>query len=231
MEEVFEQNGDEMKKAMVLLSGGQDSTTCLYWAKANFDEVRALGFDYGQSHAVELAAAKEIAAHAGVPYEVVDLRGALRGSSLLGKGNHSDRSSLDPSLPASFLPGRNLTFLCIAASWAAEFGARDIVTGVCETDYSGYPDCRRATMDALVEALNLGIANGFHIHTPLMHLTKAETFRLAKELGCLDVVIQKTITDYNGNMTMNEWGMGEESNPASALRAKGYREAAAKGWL
>lgn len=219
------------KKAVILFSGGQDSTTCLYWALRHFDEVQAIGFDYGQTHAREIEAAKSIACDAGVQYDVLNLRGVMRGSSLLGNGSHNDQSASNAALPASFLPGRNLIFLTIAASHAVHAGAENIVTGVCQTDFSGYPDCRRKTIDAVESAIRLGTDISMTIHTPLMLLTKAETFRLAKELGCLDVVIKKTVTDYNGNATMNDWGMGAEDNPASILRAKGYREAVANGWV
>lgn len=223
--------GQAMKR-LVLLSGGQDSTTCLFAALALGGEVSAIGFNYGQSHAVELEAAAKIAAAAGVPYEVIDVRGLLAPSSLIEHTDHRAASWLDPSLPASFTPGRNLLFLTVAASHATKIGARQIWTGVCQTDYSGYPDCRRDTIDALEAAFTLGMGGGeFKIITPLMHLTKAETWRLARELGCLDVIVQDTVTDYNGDATMNPWGKGTEDNPASALRAKGYREAVANGWL
>ncbi len=218
--------------AVVLLSGGQDSTTCLYWAKKKFSKVYAIGFDYGQMHAKELGQASIICFDAGVPYKVFDVKGLLAPSSLTQKTDHSAVSTINPDLPASFTAGRNLLFLTIAASYSAAFGIKDIVTGVCQTDYSGYPDCRRTTMDAMQTALSLGIGVGdMRIHTPLMYLTKAETWKMAKDLGCLDVIINDTLTDYNGDMTMNEWGRGVNNNPATELRVKGYFEAKEKGWL
>lgn len=221
-----------MKKAIVLLSGGQDSTTCLYWALKQFDEVVAIGFDYGQSHKVELQQAKKIADKAGVNYSIINVKNLLASSSLTTNGDHNENSYLNKDLPASFTAGRNLLFITVAASKAAELGITDIVTGVCETDYSGYPDCRRNTMDALQETLTLGMGTSdYTIHTPLMYLSKAETFKLANDLGVLDIIINDTMTDYDGSMVKNEWGYGNEDNPASKLRAKGYYEAKRNGWI
>ena len=223
---------DKMSKAVILLSGGQDSTTCLYWATQRFDEVMAIGFDYGQMHVHELEQAKKIAQRIGVGYRVFDVKGLLAPSSLTQKTDHNRASDINTDLPASFTAGRNILFLTVAASYAATIGATDIVTGVCQTDYSGYPDCRRTTIDAMQTTLSLGIGVGdMRIHTPLMYLTKAETWRLAKELGCLSVIINDTLTDYNGDQTMNEWGMGMNNNPATELRVKGYYEAKEKGWI
>lgn len=220
------------KEAIVLLSGGQDSTTCLYWALQHFDKVIALGFNYGQSHAIELEKAKEIAADVDVDFTVKDIRGLLATSSLIEHSDHNKPSYLSVDLPASFTPGRNLLFLTVAASYAAQEGIEDIITGVCQTDYSGYPDCRRNTIDAIQLALSLGLGNGdMRIHTPLMYLTKAETWKLAKDLGCLEVIIKKTMTDYNGSEKLNEWGYGDYDNPATKLRADGYYEAKANGWI
>lgn len=219
-------------KAVVLLSGGQDSTTCLYWALQQFDEVRAIGFDYGQMHRIELEQAKKIASEAGVQYTIFDVKGLLAKSSLTEHTDHNAPSVINGDLPASFTAGRNILFLTIAGSYAAQIGASDIITGVCQTDYSGYPDCRRATIEAVQLSLSLGLGIGdVRIHTPLMYLTKAETWKLANDLSCLDVIINDTMTDYNGSTTVNEWGYGELNNPASALRARGYFEAKEKGWL
>lgn len=221
-----------MKKAIVLLSGGQDSTTCLYWANTQFDEVIAIGFDYGQSHIIELEQAKEIAKEAGVEYKIINVRNLLAKSSLTQHSDHNEKSKINPELPASFTAGRNLLFLTIAASMAAELQINDIVTGVCQTDYSGYPDCRRNTIDALQLALSLGIGIGdIRIHTPLMYLNKAQTWGLAKQLGCLDVIIDKTMTDYNGSTIKNEWGYGNYDNPATKLRADGYYLAKEQGLI
>lgn len=219
-------------KAIVLLSGGQDSTTCLYWAKKNFKEIYAIGFHYGQMHNVELVKAAQIAELAGVSYRVLNVKGLLANSSLTMNTDHNQKSYLNEDLPASFTSGRNLLFLTVAASIGAELGCNDIVTGVCQTDYSGYPDCRKVTMDSLQTTLSLGMGTGdYRIHTPLMYITKAETWKLAKELNCLDIIIDYTMTDYNGSLNKNEWGFGDINNPATALRAKGYYEAKEKGWL
>ena len=163
-----------MKKAIVLLSGGQDSTTCLYWAKQNFDEIIAVGFDYGQMHIQELNQAKKIAKEAGVEYHIFNVKNLLAPSSLTEKSDHNQKSKINQELPASFTAGRNLLFLTIAASFGAERGINDIITGVCQTDYSGYPDCRRTTIDATQLMLSLGMGIGdVRVHTPLMYLTKA----------------------------------------------------------
>ena len=221
-----------MKRAIVLLSGGQDSTTCLFWAKKNFDEVEAVGFDYGQMHKQELKQAEKIASEAGLKYKVFDVKGLLASSSLTSNTDHNQKSDLNDELPASFTSGRNLLFLIIAASYGAKNQITDLVTGVCQTDYSGYPDCRKSTIDATQLSLTLGMGVGdFRIHTPLMYLTKAETWKMAKELGCLEIVINDTLTDYNGSMEKNEWGFGVNNNPATELRVKGYFEAKQNGWI
>jgi len=219
-------------KAIVLLSGGQDSTTCLYWAKERFSDIYAIGFDYGQMHVKELEQAKKISKDANVEYKVFDIKGLLTKSSLTEKSDHNKESHINKDLPASFTAGRNILFLSIAGSYLAEVGANDIVTGVCQTDYSGYPDCRRTTINAIENSLSLGLGIGdVRIHTPLMYINKAETWKMANELGCLDVIINDTLTDYNGNMTKNEWGYGVNNNPATDLRVKGYYEAKSKGWI
>jgi len=221
-----------MTKAIVLLSGGQDSTTCLYWAKEQFNEVFAVGFDYGQMHVKELQQATKIANKANVNYKIFDIKGLLAPSSLTDNTDHNVQSKINNDLPASFTAGRNLLFLTIAASYGATIGVNDIVTGVCQTDYSGYPDCRRTTVDAMQLSLSLGIGIGdIKIHSPLMYINKAETWKLAKELNCLDVIINDTLTDYNGDMTPNEWGYGVNNNPATELRVKGFYEAKQKNWL
>ena len=220
-------------KAVILLSGGQDSTTCLYWAKKHFSEVFAIGFDYGQMHVKELEQAKKIASDAQINYKIFDIKGLLAKSSLTEKKtDHNKKSHINKDLPASFTSGRNILFLSIAGSFASDMGINDIITGVCQTDYSGYPDCRRTSIDAMQNVLSLAYGNGdFRIHTPLMYLTKAETWKMAKELNCLDVIIKHTLTDYNGNETQNEWGMGVNNNPATELRVKGYFEAKQNGWI
>lgn len=223
-----------MKKdsAVILFSGGQDSTTCLYWALEEFEHVEAIGFDYGQMHSNELKQAQKITSRIRVPYTILNLRNLLGSSSLTDHSNHNEPSKIDSSLPASFVPGRNLLFITVGASWAAGKGITDIVTGVCETDSSGYPDCRRETMTALERTLTLGVGAGeFCIHTPLMWKTKAEVWKMAKDLGCLQVIVEDTLTDYNGDMTKNEWGYGQPDNPASILRMRGFYEAKERGWI
>jgi 7-cyano-7-deazaguanine synthase len=219
-------------KAIILLSGGQDSTTCLYWAKKRFDEVFAVGFDYGQMHVKELDQARKIAAEAGVDYKIFNVKNLLAPSSLTEKTDHNKSSEINADLPASFTSGRNILFLTIAGSYASQLGINDIITGVCQTDYSGYPDCRKTTIDAMQNVLSLGFGNGdFRIHTPLMYLNKAETWKLAKDLNCFEVIVNDTLTDYNGDETKNEWGMGVNNNPATELRVKGFYEARSKGWI
>jgi 7-cyano-7-deazaguanine synthase len=225
--------------AVVLFSGGQDSTTCLFWALQHFEEVRALGFDYGQKHDVEVEQARLIAEKAGVPFDLIDMEGTLEGSALTEhEKDVSAEHEKDEDLPASFVPGRNALFLSTAASYAYNRDHRDLVGGMCQTDYSGYPDCRRVFIDAMQTSLSLAMNVDVRIHTPLMYLTKAETWKLAKDLGTVagqdvfETVRVDSHTDYNGNRSQwNEWGYGKLDNPASKLRAKGYEEAKEKGWI
>ena len=221
------------KSALVLLSGGQDSTTCLFWAKHHFERVEAIGFDYGQKHLVELEQAQLIADKAGVPLHISNVKGMLQGSSLTEHDKDmSSQHELNESLPASFVPGRNAVFLTIAASYAYTRKIHDIVGGMCQTDFSGYPDCRRVFIDSLQASLSLALDQDLRFHTPLMYLTKAETWKMAKDLGVLEIVRDYSHTDYNGDRsTYNEWGYGKLDNPASILRAKGYEEAKQKGWV
>lgn len=224
-----------MGKALVLLSGGQDSTTCLYWARQMFPYIEAISFDYGQSHKIELEKAKKIATKTKVDsYHTVHIPpGVLVGSSLVSDDiKHTDKSKVNESLPASFTPGRNLLFVTMAASYGVGRGIKNIVLGVCQTDYQGYPDCRRSTIDALEVCLSLGMGVGdISIHTPLMYLTKAETWKMSKDLGCFETVVEDTLTGYDGDMTKNEWGYGNINNPATKLRVEGYYEAKEKGWI
>jgi 7-cyano-7-deazaguanine synthase len=214
--------------ALVLFSGGQDSTTCLHWAKQRFRRVETLAFDYGQRHAVELRQARLIAELAAVPFVTMDIRGLLGNSALLaGQGGDVNAPhAADGSLPASFVPGRNLLFLTLAGIAAYNRGIGDLVTGMCQTDYSGYPDCRRVFADSLESTLGLALApRNFRLHTPLMNLDKADTFRLAEELGVLELVLEHSHTDYHGDRSQRHpWGYGRLDNPASQLRAKGWEE-------
>lgn len=216
--------------AVVLFSGGQDSTTCLVWALRQFKTVHAIGFFYNQKHAVELDAARKIAGQLGVPFKVVDLSflSELVVSNLLANtGSVSEGHALSAEVPASFVPYRNLLFLTLAAGWASTVGARHLVTGVCETDYSGYADCRDVFVKSAQVTLNL--ATDFKdknvvIHTPLMWLDKAAEFALAEELGCLPVILEDTVTCYNGDPTPREWGRGCGECPACRLRQNGWQE-------
>lgn len=215
-----------MTKAIVLLSGGQDSTTCLYWAKQNH-EIVALSFNYGQRHAAELDAAKKIAADAGVKHVNLTL-GVLADigdSALIGhtkeiksEGGLVDRE-MPQGLPTSFVPGRNILLLTAAAAYAVKVRAKVIVGGMCQTDYSGYPDCRRDTIDALEKTFALGLGVAVEICTPLMYLTKKETVEMARSLpGCWDALAD-SITCYEGKHP----GCG--TCPACELREKGFKEA------
>lgn len=233
------------EKTVVLFSGGQDSTTCLLWAidKFGLKNVQALGFDYGQKHAIEIEQAHKIAERLCVDYTVLNLKGifgpsALTDHSLDTAGSHG----IKRDLPATFTAGRNIVFLSIAGGFAFDNGAKNIVTGVCETDFSGYPDCRQSFITRMQSALQHGLDFlELEIHTPLMLLDKAETWGLAKNLSKklgsqydfspFEVVRTMTMTDYNGSTKMNDWGMGELDNPASKLRAKGYYKALEMGWV
>ncbi len=220
------------RPALVLLSGGQDSTTCLFWALRRFARVEALGFDYGQRHAVELQQARLIAERAEVPFRILTLP-PLGGSALTEAGADVNAPhAQDAALPASFVPGRNAVFLTLAASYAYTQQISDLVGGMCQTDYAGYPDCRRTFIDAQQTTLSLALGRDVRLHTPLMYLTKAETWKLAADLGVLDTVRELTHTDYHGDRSeRHPWGYGKLDNSASILRAKGYEEAKARGWL
>ena len=215
------------RTALVLFSGGQDSTTCLFWAKRFFERVEAVSFRYGQRHEIELLQADLIARRAEVPLTVLSLDGLLGNSALLDQRLDVDQPHVDdPSLPASFVPGRNMLFFAVAGSHAFNRGVFDLVGGMCQTDYSGYPDCRRAFIDRMEETLSLAMAPAtFRIHTPLMDLDKADTFRLAELLGALDDVLEYSHTDYLGDRSQRHpWGYGRLDNEASRLRARGWFE-------
>ncbi len=208
-------------KAVVVLSGGQDSTTCLYWALERFGagRIEALTFDYGQRHRIEIDCAVQVAQQAGVAHTTlpIDTFAALGGNALTDSGISVEEPP-GSGLPNTFVPGRNLVFLTFAAAFAWQRDATDLVTGVAQTDYSGYPDCRRETIDALERSLTLGMDRTIRIHTPLMTLTKKETVELAQDLGALESMAF-THTCYNGRRPP----CGE--CPACRLRAKGFLEA------
>lgn len=215
------------RKALVILSGGQDSVTCLAWAKANFDEVEAITFNYGQRHDVELMCARAVCKDTGTPHKVVDMTffGELSTSALTGVGDINAKHELNDSLPASFVPNRNTMFNTVAHAWAQTIRAQHVVTGVCQTDFSGYPDCREDFVVACEKTLNVGADTNIVFHTPLMHLNKAETFDLAAELGALEMVLEMSHTCYEGDRTVRHaWGYGCGVCPACELRAKGFNE-------
>lgn len=207
------------EKAVVVFSGGQDSTTCLFWAKEQFGEVEAVTFDYGQRHKLEIECAAEIAREQGVKLTVLDM-------SLLNQlaPNALTRSDIEieegeNGIPTTFVDGRNLLFLSFAAVLAKQLGAKHLVTGVCETDFSGYPDCRDSFIKSLNVTLNLAMDYPFVIHTPLMWLDKADTWELADRLNVLDYVRTHTLTCYNG---IKGDGCGE--CPACQLRSTGLNK-------
>lgn len=204
------------EKAVVVFSGGQDSTTCLFWAIEQFAEVEAVTFNYNQRHKLEIDCAAEIAKELGIKHTVLDM-------SLLNQlaPNALTRTDMEITheegkLPSTFVDGRNLLFLSFAAVLAKQVGARHIVTGVCETDFSGYPDCRDVFVKSLNVTLNLSMDYPFVIHTPLMWIDKAETWKLSDELGAFEFVREKTLTCYNGII-----GDGCGECPACQLRKAG----------
>lgn len=208
-------------KVLVVFSGGQDSTTCLYWAKKHFKEVYALSFIYGQKHVKEVELARELARKAGVSFDVMDVSfiGHLGKNSLTDTSIRMDEEKPEGSFPNTFVPGRNLFFLSIAAVYARERGISHMVTGVSQTDFSGYPDCRDAFIKSLNVTLNLAMDEQFVIHTPLMWIDKAQTWALAGELGVLDIVRYETLTCYNGIV-----GDGCGHCPACKLRREGLEK-------
>jgi 7-cyano-7-deazaguanine synthase len=220
---------------MVLFSGGQDSTTCLAWALDRFDLVETLGFDYGQRHRVELDIRPQVLDSIRGQFprwasrlrddHLIDLRvlGEMSETSLT---KDVSIELARTGLPNTFVPGRNLLFLTFAAALAYRRGIKHLVTGVCETDYSGYPDCRDDTIKSLQVALNLGMEKRFVIDTPLMWIDKAMTWQLAQDLGgkaLVDLIRDGTHTCYNGDRTHHhQWGWGCGTCPACDLRANGY---------
>ena len=210
------------ESSLVVFSGGQDSTTCLFWAKREFKDVRALSFLYGQKHAKEVELAQNIARQAGVTFETMELPliGTLGHNALTDTSMPMDEQIPDgQTYPNTFVPGRNLFFLSVAAVYARERGIRHLVTGVSQTDYSGYPDCRDSFVKSLNVTLNLAMDAQFVLHTPLMWLDKAGTWALADELGVMDLVRRDTLTCYNGIP-----GDGCGHCPACKLRREGMEQ-------
>ena len=226
---------NETSGALVLFSGGQDSAVCLAWALERYRRVETVGFDYGQRHSVELQARDAVrravierfpawAARLGADH-LLDLRGfgAVAESALTAP---RAIELTEKGLPSTFVPGRNLAFFVYAAALADRRGVQRLVGGMCETDFSGYPDCRRDTLDAMQQALNLGMAQDFAIETPLMRLTKAETWALAKRLGgepLVELIVRDSHTCYLGERgELHSWGYGCGTCPACELRARGW---------
>jgi 7-cyano-7-deazaguanine synthase len=222
--------------ALVLFSGGQDSATCLAWALARFGRIETVGFDYGQRHRVELDVRPVVLE--SMRSRFPDWAGRLGDDHMLDLGVLGQVSDTaltrdveiamqDNGLPNTFVPGRNLVFVTFAAALAYRRGLRHLVVGVCETDYSGYPDCRDDTMKAMQLALNLGMESRFVLHTPLMWIDKAETWRLAESLGgaaLVDLIRDETHSCYRGDRSQRrDWGRGCGECPACALRAEGWR--------
>jgi len=221
--------------ALVLFSGGQDSTTCLADALSRYERVETLGFDYGQRHHVELDARQNVLAalRRDIPQWAprlgedhmlsLDVLRQIGGSSLTDDVAFAMQAD---GLPNTFVPGRNLLFLTLAGALAYRRGLQVIVTGVCETDFSGYPDCRDDTMKALQVALNLGLERCLRIATPLMWIDKAQTWQLAQDLGgqaLVDIIVNDTHTCYQGTReVLHDWGYGCGTCPACELRAKGW---------
>jgi 7-cyano-7-deazaguanine synthase len=214
--------------ALVLFSGGQDSTTCLAWALSRFDRVETIGFDYGQRHAVELAARPRILAQMKSPRLGADHLLPLDVLKAIGGSALTDDMAIamdESGLPNTFVPGRNVLFLTAAAALGYRRGISDLVGGMCETDFSGYPDCRDETVQATARALSLGLARDVRVHTPLMWLDKAATWKLAEDLGgqtLVTMIIAETVTCYNGDPAKHDWGSGCGACPSCELRANGY---------
>jgi len=207
----------KQEKAVVVFSGGQDSTTCLLWALTQYEEVYTVTFDYGQRHIEEIKCAEEIAKELNVPFKVLDMQLINQLSpNALTRSDIAVTEGADGELPSTFVPGRNHLFLSFAAVYAQSIGARHIITGVCESDFSGYPDCRDVFVKALNVSINLAMDSSLEFHTPLMWLDKAETWKLADELGALDFVREKTLTCYEG---VRGDGCGE--CPSCVLRSRG----------
>lgn len=226
---------DGAKRALVLFSGGQDSTVCLAWALQRFEAVETVGFFYGQAHSVEMTCREKVRAEIARhfpgwasrlgPDHVLDLAelGRISETALT---SDMEIEMGENGLPNTFVPGRNLLFLTYAAALGYRRGAQALVGGMCETDYSGYPDCRAATMKAMESALSLGMDKAYSIETPLMWLDKAATWALAEKLGgetLIEIIREQTHTCYRGERThRHEWGYGCNDCPACALRRQGY---------
>ena len=224
------------KKALVLFSGGQDSTVCLAWALSKFEHVETIGFDYGQRHRIELECRLTVLdrireqfpqwAHKLGEDRVIDLRwlGQISDCALT---EEREIELNETGLPNTFVPGRNLVFFLISSAVAYRRGLSTLVGGMCQTDFSGYPDCREDTLKALQVATNLGMASAFRFETPLMWIDKTETFQLGEQLGgkkLLEIIVRDTHTCYTGDRTHeHDWGFGCGECPACDLRMRGWK--------
>lgn len=214
-----------MSKAVIIFSGGQDSTTVLGWALNRFDSVECISFNYGQKHSIELEQARLICLKHQIRQTVIDISflDTLVDSALTSKGDVNAEHSRLKGIPASFVPNRNALFIVLSHSYAQKIGAQVLVTGVCETDFSGYPDCRQVFIDAIQHTLHLSSDTRIEIQTPLMYLDKSQIFSLAEREGVLDEVINLSHTCYNGDRThKHDWGFGCGECPACKLRERGW---------
>lgn len=210
-----------MKKALVLLSGGQDSTTSLFWAIKQFDTVEAIGFDYGQKHKLELELAEQNAKNAGISFYIAHIKMLtdIAPNALTSKDIEVEEAVKEGSPPNTLVEGRNLIFLTYAGIYAKSKGINNLVMGVGQTDYSNYPDCRDEFIQSARQTLSLATDYKFEIHTPLMWKSKAETWAMADKLGVLEIIKNNTLTCYNGIIAE---GCG--NCPACKLRRKGWEE-------
>lgn len=206
------------EEALIVLSGGQDSATCLFWAKEKFKSVRAIGFNYGQRHKKELECADKICKKYNIQYDILDmgLLNDLTSNSLTRKNIKVEGAKTGESTPNSFVEGRNMVFLTFAAIFAKTHNIRNIVTGVSQSDFSGYPDCRDNFIKSINVTLNLAMDYNFIIHTPLMWLDKCDTWKLSYDLGVFDIIKNETLTCYNGII-----GDGCGECPSCKLRKRG----------
>ncbi|MCD8872004.1 7-cyano-7-deazaguanine synthase QueC [Staphylococcus gallinarum] len=203
-------------KAIVVFSGGQDSTTCLFWAKKHFSEVELVTFQYGQRHDAEIKVAQQIAEEQNVKHHLLDMSLLSQLTPNALTQHDMDIEETEDGVPNTFVPARNLLFLSFAGALAYQTNAKHIITGVCETDFSGYPDCRDSFIKSMNVTLSLSMDKDFVIHTPLMWLDKKATWALSDDLGVLDYIRTKTLTCYNGII-----GEGCGKCPACHLRARG----------
>lgn len=215
----------EDKIALVIFSGGQDSTTCLYWALNRYKKVEAITFNYGQKHSIELECSKNICEKNNVKQTIIDISflDTIVESALTSNGDVNKLN--EKGLPDSFVPNRNQLFITLSHSYLQKIKGDVLITGVCQTDFSGYPDCRRDFIDSIEKTSNMGSLSDIEILTPLMYIDKEETFKLAADENCLEDVLKMSHTCYNGNREkLNDYGYGCDECPACNLRREGYKK-------